>query len=171
MTLTFVCTTPLYYVNAAPHLGSAYPTMTADALTRYWRLRGETALLITGNDEHGEKIATAAAKLGLEPQVHCDQIVAQFQALWSLLNIQPDRFIRTTDPRHTQIVQEFFQRVWDKGDIYKDAYAGLYCVDCEEFKDPKDLLPGEHCPIHQKPVVPRQEENYFFALSNYQTAL
>jgi len=166
----FTCTTPLYYANAAPHMGSAYPTIAVDCLTRYYRLLGYQVLMVTGTDEHGEKIATAALKQGLDPQTHCDQIAAEFQRLWQVLNIKYDRFIRTNDPRHAPVVQEFFQRVWARGDIYRAAYEGLYCVDCEEYKDPKDLI-QDLCPIHRKPVFLRQEENYFFALSKYQTAL
>ncbi len=152
-------------------MGSAYPTLAADALARYYRLRGDEVLMITGCDEHGEKIALTAQERGLEPQALCDQIVGEFKALWEQLGIEPDRFIRTTDPRHTPIVQEFLARVWAKGDIYKADYEGLYCVGCEEFKDPKDLIDDQLCPLHRKPVVTRREENYFFALSNYQQAL
>ncbi|WP_218081991.1 methionine--tRNA ligase [Anthocerotibacter panamensis] len=171
--MQFITTTPLFYVNAAPHMGSAYPTIAVDALTRYYRLcaRAERVLMVTGSDEHGEKIATTAEKQGLQPQVHCDRIVDEFKLLWQKLDITYDRFIRTTDPRHERIVREFFQRVWDRGDIYKARYEGLYCVDCEEFKDPKDLLPENRCDIHRKPVVARSEENYFFALARYQEKL
>ncbi len=169
--MRFIATTPLYYVNAAPHMGSAYPTLAVDALTRYYRLQGAEVSMITGGDEHGEKIATTAEKRGLQPQQHCDELVAEFEQLWQALHIHYDRFIRTTDSRHAQIVKEFFARVWAKGDIYKAAYSGLYCIDCEEFKDPKDLVGDNLCAIHGKPVVLRQEENYFFALSKYQQAL
>jgi methionyl-tRNA synthetase len=168
----FVVTTPIYYVNASPHLGSAYTTLAADAIARYHRLRGQPTLMITGTDEHGQKIQRTAEERGIEPQTHCDQVVNDFLRLWTLLDIRYDRFIRTTDPRHLQIVNEFFQRVWDQGDIYVGQQQGWYCVSCEEFKDEADLLSGGLCPIHSnKKVEWRDEENYFFRLSRYQNAL
>jgi len=168
----FVLTTPLYYVNAAPHIGSAYTTMIADAIARFQRLQGRDVLLITGTDEHGQKIQRAAEEQGIDPQTHCDHVSAQFDSLWQALNIQYDRFSRTTDPRHQAIVQEFFARVWEKGDIYLSKQQGWYCVACEEFKEERDLLPGQHCPIHtNKAVEWRDEDNYFFRLSDYQERL
>ncbi|MCG9892528.1 MAG: methionine--tRNA ligase [Thermosynechococcaceae cyanobacterium MS004] len=168
----FSVTTPLYYVNGLPHIGSAYTTMAADALARFHRLRGAAVLLITGTDEHGQKIQRTAEQRQLAPQVHCDEIAAGFIDLWQRLNIQYDRFSRTTSDRHTSIVKEFFQRVWDKGDIYLSQQQGWYCVDCEEFKEARDLLPGQVCPIHtHRPVEWRDEQNYFFRLSKYQAAL
>jgi methionyl-tRNA synthetase len=169
--LRFTVTTPLYYVNALPHVGSAYPTMAADTLARYHRLRGRDVLLVTGTDEHGQKIQQTAEEQGKSPQVHCDEIAPEFERLWQLLNIHYDRFIRTTNPRHELIVKEFFMRVYEKGDIYRDFYEGPYCVQCEEYKDPKELLEGDLCPIHLKPVETNREENYFFALSKYQRTL
>lgn len=169
---TFAITTPLYYVNDLPHIGSAYPTMAADAIARFQRLRGYSVRFITGSDEHGQKIQRTAESLGRTPQQHCDTIVQGFEQLWQLLNIRYDRFIRTTEPRHAAIVKEFFQRVWDNGDIYLSQQQGWYCVSCEEFKDEKELLEGHHCPIHvNKTVEWRDEENYFFRLSKYQAAL
>ena len=168
----FSLTTPLYYVNARPHLGSAYTTMAADALARFARLRGDQVLLVTGTDEHGQKIQRTAQERGLAPQVHCDQMAAEFQALWEKLNIRWHRFSRTTDPRHGVIVQEFFQRVWARGDIYLHQQQGWYCVACEEFKDERELLPGRFCPLHpQVQVEWRDEPNYFFRLSRYQAQL
>ncbi|MEN9220501.1 MAG: class I tRNA ligase family protein, partial [Thermostichales cyanobacterium GMQP_bins_62] len=111
MVSPFVVTTPIYYVNASPHMGSAYTTMVADAVARYHRLRGEPVLMITGTDEHGQKIERTAAERGIPPQQHCDEIAAEFVALWQHLGIEYDRFIRTTDPRHLQVVNDFFQRV------------------------------------------------------------
>ena len=134
----FSLTTPLYYVNGVPHIGSAYTTITADAIARFHRLQGHSVLLITGTDEHGQKIQRTAEELGLEPQVHCDRIVARFKDLWSLLDIKYDRFSRTTAPNHQAIVNEFFQRVWDRGDIYLDRQQGWYCVSCEEFKEERE---------------------------------
>ncbi len=168
----FTVTTPLYYVNDLPHIGSAYTTMAADAVTRFERLRGKSVLLITGTDEHGQKIQRTAESNGLDPQDHCDKIVAGFEALWQKLNIQYDRFSRTTSPRHEAIVNEFFGRVWDKGDIYLGQQKGWYCVSCEEFKEERDLLEGHRCPIHtNKEAEWRDEQNYFFALSKYQNQL
>jgi methionyl-tRNA synthetase len=170
--LHFAITTPLYYVNDVPHIGSAYPTIATDAIARFQRLRGYSVRFITGSDEHGQKIQRTAESLGRQPQEHCDLIVQSFTALWQKLNIRNDRFIRTTDPRHAAIVQEFFQRVWENDDIYLSQQKGWYCVSCEEFKEERDLLEGNHCPIHvNKPVEWRDEENYFFRLSKYQDAL
>ena len=168
----FSVTTPLFYVNALPHMGSAYPTIAADALTRFQRLRGKPVLFITGTDEHGQKIQRSAESAGKNPQAHCDEIVAEFKALWELLGIRFDRFIRTTDSRHDAIVNEFFQRVWDQGDIYLGEQKGWYCVACEEFKEERELLDGRRCPIHPKTEAEwRDESNYFFRLSKYQSKL
>ncbi|PSN15496.1 methionine--tRNA ligase [filamentous cyanobacterium CCT1] len=168
----FAITTPLYYVNGLPHIGSAYTTIAADVVARFYRLMGHPVLMITGTDEHGQKIQRTAEERGVSPQEHCDEFVAGFERLWKLLNIDCDRFIRTTAPRHNVIVNEFFQRVWERGDIYKGQQQGWYCVSCEEFKEERDLLPNQHCPIHtNKPVEWRDESNYFFKLSNYQEQL
>lgn len=146
--------------------------MAADAVARFERLRGKTVLLITGTDEHGQKIQRAAESNGLHPQEHCDKIAAGFDALWQKLNIQYDRFSRTTSSQHAAIVKEFFLRVWNKGDIYLGQQKGWYCVSCEEFKEERDLLEGNRCSIHpNKQAEWRDEQNYFFALSNYQTHL
>ena len=168
----FAITTPLFYVNDVPHIGSAYPTIATDAIARFQRMRGVEVRFITGSDEHGQKIQRTAEANNRSPQAHCDEIVGSFKALWQRLDIKYDRFIRTTDERHAAIVREFFQRVWEKGDIYLSQQKGYYCVSCEEFKDEKDLLEGKRCNIHvTKEVEWRDEENYFFRLSNYQTAL
>ena len=168
----FAITTPLFYVNDVPHIGSAYPTIATDAIARFQRMRGVEVRFITGSDEHGQKIQRTAEANNRTPQAHCDEIVGAFKALWERLDIKYDRFIRTTDKRHAAIVREFFQRVWEKGDIYLSQQKGYYCVSCEEFKDEKDLLEGKRCNIHiTKEVEWRDEENYFFRLSNYQTAL
>jgi methionyl-tRNA synthetase len=168
----YTLTTPLYYVNDVPHIGSAYTTMAADALARSKHLQGYEVLLITGTDEHGQKIQRTAESRGLSPQVHCDEIVETFDRLWQELNIQYDRFSRTTDPRHEAIVREFFQRVWDQGDIYLSQQQGWYCVQCEEFKEERELLPDHYCAIHTNQVAEwRDEENYFFRLSKYQSQL
>jgi methionyl-tRNA synthetase len=168
----FALTTPLYYVNDVPHIGSAYTTIAADVTARYHRLCGDQVLMITGTDEHGQKIQRTAERLGRSPQEHCDQVVVGFKDLWHKLDIQNDRFSRTTDVRHAAIVEEFFQRVWQKGDIYLGQQKGWYCVDCEEFKEERELLEDHRCPIHvNRSAEWRDEENYFFRLSRYQDAL
>ncbi|KAK9070520.1 hypothetical protein SSX86_010922 [Deinandra increscens subsp. villosa] len=167
----FVLTTPLYYVNAPPHMGSAYSTIAADAIARFQRLTGKKVVFITGTDEHGEKIATAAAAGGSTPNDHCDTISQAYRVLWKDLDISYDKFIRTTDPKHEAIVEEFYSKVLANGDIYRADYEGLYCVNCEEYKDEKELLENNCCPMHLKPCVSRKEDNYFFALSKYQKKL
>jgi methionyl-tRNA synthetase len=169
---TFAVTTPLYYVNDLPHIGSAYPTIAADALTRFERLLGKSVLMITGTDEHGQKIQRAAESRGSSPQEYCDRISSSFISLWELLDIQYDRFSRTSATQHEAIVKEFFGRVWDAGDIYSDRQQGWYCVSCEEFKEKRELLEGNYCPLHpNKQVEWRDEQNYFFRLSRYQSRL
>ncbi|MDJ0590708.1 MAG: methionine--tRNA ligase [Pleurocapsa sp. MO_226.B13] len=168
----FALTTPLYYVNGVPHIGSAYTTITADAVARFQRLQGASVLLITGTDEHGQKIQRTAEELGLDPQVHCDRIVESFKSLWQRLNIKYDRFSRTTAENHQKIVNEFFERVWQQGDIYLARQQGWYCVSCEEFKEERELIENHHCAIHtNKQAEWRDEENYFFRLSKYQQFL
>lgn len=164
----FTITTPLYYVNAAPHMGSAYPTIAADAVARFQRLLGRKVRFVTGCDEHGEKIALAAEKNGLSPQLHCDSVAEQYRSLWAKMDIKYDSFIRTTDTKHSEVVRDILERVWEKGDIYKADYEGWYCVDCEEFKDEKEIDDQHICPTHRKPFQHRKEGNYFFRLSRYQ---
>ncbi|AFY80017.1 methionyl-tRNA synthetase [Oscillatoria acuminata PCC 6304] len=169
---TFAITTPLYYVNDLPHIGSAYTTIAADVVARFERLRGKSVLLITGTDEHGQKIERTAEASGRSPQEHCDTIAAGFDRLWQKLNIAYDRFSRTTNPRHGAIVKEFFQRVWDNDDIYLSQQTGWYCVACEEFKEKRELLEDNRCPMHpNREVEWRDEQNYFFRLSKYQPQL
>ncbi|KAJ8475954.1 hypothetical protein OPV22_019681 [Ensete ventricosum] len=167
----FVLTTPLYYVNAPPHMGSAYTTIAADAIARFQRLLGKRVVFVTGTDEHGEKIAAAAEASGRRPREHCDTISQSYRILWRELDIAYDKFIRTTDLKHEAIVKEFYSRVLNNGDIYRADYEGLYCVNCEEYKDEKELLENNCCPMHLKPCVLRKEDNYFFALSKYQKTL
>lgn len=168
----FAVTTPLYYVNDVPHMGSAYTTIAADVIARFNRLQGKATLSITGTDEHGQKIQRTAESAGRDPQEHCDEIAVKFSDLWQRLNIKYDRFSRTTAPHHEAIVKEFFQRVWDKGDIYLGQQQGFYCVACEEFKEERDLLEDHYCPLHpNRKAEWRDEKNYFFRLSNYQTKL
>lgn len=168
----FALTTPLYYVNDVPHIGSAYTTMIADVIARWKRLQGYSVMFITGTDEHGQKIQRTAEAKGLAPQEHCDQIVTSFESLWDKLNIHYDRFSRTTAKPHQSIVKEFFQRVWDQGDIYLDQQIGWYCVACEEFKEERELTENGSCQIHTNLKAEwRDEENYFFRLSKYQQKL
>ncbi|KAK3150826.1 hypothetical protein QOZ80_3AG0238300 [Eleusine coracana subsp. coracana] len=167
----YVLTTPLYYVNAPPHMGSAYTTIAADAIARFQRLLEKKVIFITGTDEHGEKIATSAEASGRNPKEHCDTVSTSYKMLWADLDIEYDKFIRTTDHKHEAVVNDFYSRVLDSGDIYRADYEGLYCVSCEEYKDEKELLENNCCPVHLKPCVPRKEDNYFFALSKYQHKL
>ncbi len=160
-------TTPIYYVNAMPHLGHAYTTLVADVYSRFRHLCGGEVYFQTGTDEHGEKIAEAADKAGESPRQYVDRIAAAFAAAWPLLAIRPDRIIRTTDPEHIRTVQDILQMVYDRGDIYFSEYTGLYCAGCERFLTAKELVDGK-CPDHQ--VAPREisEQNYFFRMSAYQ---
>ncbi|KAG8073978.1 hypothetical protein GUJ93_ZPchr0006g45851 [Zizania palustris] len=167
----YVLTTPLYYVNAPPHMGSAYTTIAADAIARFQRLLDKRVIFITGTDEHGEKIATSAEACGRNPKDHCDTISNSYKMLWADLDIGYDKFIRTTDPKHEAVVNDFYSRVLNSGDIYRADYEGLYCVSCEEYKDEKELMENKCCTVHLKPCVPRKEDNYFFALSKYQHQL
>ncbi|WP_031483190.1 methionine--tRNA ligase [Streptomyces bicolor] len=173
--MTYYVTTPIYYVNDAPHLGHAYTTLAADVLARWHRRRGEDVWFLTGTDEHGQKILRTAQQNGVGPQEWADRLVHDsWQPLWQHLEIANDDFIRTTQRRHTDRVQEFVQDLYDRGEIYKGGYEGPYCVGCEEYKLPGELIDGEGeyagqklCPIHRKPVEMLQEENYFFRLSAY----
>ena len=167
----YFLTTPIYYVNARPHLGHAYTTIIGDALARWHRLLGDDVHYLTGTDEHGLKIQQAADAAGKTPQEFVDEIAPQFQDAWAKLNISNDDFIRTTEQRHRIGVQELLQRCYDAGDIELDVYAGKYCVACEEYYTDEELLPGDHCPIHKRPVEYFEEENYFFRLSRFQDRL
>jgi methionyl-tRNA synthetase len=165
----FYLTTPIYYVNDKPHLGTAYSTITADVLTRYHRLFGNKVKFLTGTDEHGQKVQQAAEKRGLSPQVHCDELSAAFQATWQKLNIKYDQFFRTTADFHKTAVQKVLQELFDKGEIYPDTYEGWYCVSEEIFYTEKELVDGK-TPTG-KEVVKVTEKNYFFRMSKYQNAL
>ncbi|MDZ4733911.1 MAG: methionine--tRNA ligase [Nitrospirota bacterium] len=166
----FYITTPIYYVNDVPHIGHAYTTVAADVLARYWRLRGRDVFFLTGLDEHGQKVQQAAAKAGIDPQVHCDKLAPQFQALWKRLNISNDAFIRTTDPVHKSIVQRCLQELYDKQLIYKDDYTGWYCTFDERFWTEKDVA-GGLCPDCKRPIEKLSEHNYFFKMGQYQDRL
>jgi methionyl-tRNA synthetase len=165
----FYVTTPIYYVNDAPHIGHAYTTIAGDVLTRWHRQRGESVYYLTGTDEHGEKILAAAAEHGMTPTEWTDHMVnTAWKPVLHEIDVVNDDFIRTTQSRHTQRVQEFMQLLYDQGEVFKGSYTGPYCVSCEEFKIPGDLVqPGDLCPVHGRPVQQISEENYFFRLSDY----
>jgi methionyl-tRNA synthetase len=163
-------TTPIYYVNAEPHLGHAYTTIVCDVFARYHRLTGQNVRFQTGTDEHGDKIAQAAKDQGITPKKYADNISAKFQATWPPLGITNDHFIRTTNPEHVKQVQDILQEVYDRGDIYFAKYGGNYCVGCERFYTDKELVDGK-CPDHETEPVWIEEENYFFKMSKYQDAL
>ena len=169
--MSFYVTTPIYYVNAQPHLGHAYTTIAADVLARHMRQRGEDVFFLTGTDEHGEPVADAARAQGLEPQVLADLNAARFKALMPQLNVSNDFFIRTTDPQHMAKVQEVLQRVHDNGHVYKGIYEGWYCPRCADFKVENEILDGNRCPIHEIELTREQEENWFFRLSSFQQPL
>lgn len=169
----FYLTTPIYYVNDAPHIGHAYTTIAADILARYWRqkLGKENVFFLTGTDEHGAKIAQAAKDNELNPKEFVDSIVPKFQESWKLLNVTYDHFSRTTDPRHETEVQKIIQKIYDKNLIYEDIYKGLYCEGCEAFLTDNDLS-NEKCPLHPNKVPQHQEEkNFFFKLSAFKNEL
>jgi methionyl-tRNA synthetase len=167
MPKSFYITTPIYYVNASPHIGHAYTTIVADVLARYHRMAGEDTFFVTGTDEHGDKIAEAAQKAGVTPQEYADKISAQFRNLWPELSITNDYFIRTTDTNHIETVRYILQKVYDAGEIYFGQYEGYYCVGCERFYMEKELVEGK-CPDHQIKPEYRKESNYFFRMSKYQ---
>lgn len=163
-------TTTLPYVNADPHIGHALEFVQADALARYWRLLGHTVFFNTGTDEHGQKIAQKADEKGESRQAYVDHYAARFKDSLAKLNLSYDAFIRTTDEKHIHAAREMWRRCAANGDIYKKKYSGLYCVGCESFKTESDLVDGL-CPDHQKAPEVIEEENYFFALSKYQSYL
>ena len=162
----FYVTTPIYYVNDVPHLGHAYTTVATDFIARYRRSQGRAVHFLTGTDEHGQKVLQSAERKGLGPKEWADQIVPRWTEVWKALDISNDDFIRTTEERHEIPVQKFVQELYDKGEIYAGTYEGLYCVGCEQFKQPDDLVDGK-CPLHGTEPEVVEEENYFFRLSNY----
>ncbi|HEY1457138.1 MAG TPA: methionine--tRNA ligase [Solirubrobacteraceae bacterium] len=169
--MSFYVTTPIYYVNAAPHLGHAYTTIAADVLARHHRQRGERVFFLTGTDEHGEPVADAAHALGLEPQELADRNAARFRELPPRLGASNDFFIRTTDPQHMTQVQEILARVRQRGFVYEGTYEGWYCPRCADFKAENEIERENRCPIHHVELVREQEENYFFKLSAFQEPL
>ncbi len=167
----FYVTTPIYYVNAAPHLGTLYSTIIADVTSRYQRLHGRETFFVTGTDEHGQKIKTAAQAAQKTPQAFVDDMIESFKKTWELFGINYSHFIRTTDPMHKKIVQETVKTLLEQGDIYKASYEGLYCTPCESFIANNEQNETLTCPIHQKPLEKIAEESYFFRLSGYQDQL
>ena len=162
----FYITTPIYYVNDKPHIGHAYTTILADVLARHYRNIGRDVFLLTGLDEHGQKVQQAAESRNINPKQHCDEMAPRFLKLWEKLHISYDDFIRTTEKRHTDIVKYFLQKVYDKGDIYEDSYEGLYSVSEERFITEKEAESGDFRDIKEL-----KEKNYFFKMSKYQSKL
>jgi methionyl-tRNA synthetase len=163
----FYVTTPIYYVNAEPHIGHAYSTLVADTLRRFYQSIGYTTRFQTGTDEHGEKVVQAAQKEGMDPKSYADRISYLFREAWPRLNIIPDHFIRTTDPDHIRVVTHILNKVYESGDIYFSEYEGQYCLGCERFYTERELVDGR-CPDHQTPPTGVKEANYFFRMSAYQ---
>lgn len=170
MSESFYITTPIYYVNDAPHMGSAYTTISADVAARWHRLIGDDVMFLTGTDEHGLKLQRAAEEKGMTPQELADFYSPRFRELWKELNISNDDFIRTTEDRHKTAVREILQKVYDNGYIELGTYEGLYCVACEAYYTEDDLVEGK-CPFHGKPVEQVKEDNYFFKLSAFEDKL
>jgi methionyl-tRNA synthetase len=169
--MAYYVTTPIFYVNAAPHLGHAYTTIGADILARHMRQRGEEVFFLTGTDEHGEPVAQAAEREGVTPKELADRNAERFKALMPRINVTNDFFIRTSDPRHKRAVQEFMQKVYDNGFVYKGVYEGWYCPRCADFKTENEVGENNTCPIHKIPLDREKEENWFFKLSAFQERL
>jgi methionyl-tRNA synthetase len=167
----YYVTTPIYYVNAEPHLGHAYSTIAADILARHMRQRGEDVFFLTGTDEHGEPVELAAEREGIPPQELADRNAPRFQEMARRIEASNDFFIRTSDPRHEAKVAEIMQRVHDNGHVYEGIYEGWYCPRCADFKTERELGPGNTCPIHEIPLEKEREENWFFRLSAFQADL
>ncbi|MBI2084383.1 MAG: methionine--tRNA ligase [Candidatus Aenigmarchaeota archaeon] len=166
----FYITTPIYYVNAEPHLGHAYTTIAADAIARWHKLKGEDVFFLTGTDEHGEKIEQAAQAAGKTPKRFCDEIAKNFKGAWKALNISYDNFIRTTDVNHVKAVEKTLKMLHGSGYIYKGKYEGMYCVGCERYRTESELVDGK-CPDHLKKPEVVSEESYFFSLSKFHNIL
>lgn len=167
----FFITTPIYYVNDAPHVGHAYATVNADALARWHRMIGDDVLFLTGTDEHGLKVAQAADEAGVSPKEWTDRTAQRFIDAWSGLDISNDDFIRTTEDRHHRTVRKFLSEIYDNGFIVPGIFSGLYCVSCEAYYNVSELEDGQRCPIHHRPVIEMEEENYFFKLSSFEDKL
>lgn len=164
--MTFYITTPIYYANGEPHIGHAYTNTLADVSARFHRLYGEDTFFLTGLDEHGQKVEQAAALRGITPQQHCDEMLTKFQNLWNRLDIQPDDFLRTTEPRHKKVVQEVLQKLWDAGHIYADTYSGWYELSEERFLTDKEMEEKGYT-ADSPEVTQIEEKNYFFKMSEH----
>ena len=169
--MAFYVTTPIYYVNAEPHLGHAYSTIAADIFARHMRQRGEDVFFLTGTDEHGEPVELAAEREGISPQELADRNAPRFEAMAASVNATNDFFIRTSDTRHTDRVAEIMQRVHDNGHVYEGTYEGWYCPRCAAFYTERELGPGNTCPIHEIALEREREENWFFRLSSFEDDL
>src|SRR5579885_3075383 len=169
--MRYYVTTPIYYVNSTPHIGHAYTTIAADILARHHRQRGEETFFLTGVDEHATKVWRVAEEQGLGAQEYVDRIAEAWRALPPKLNAATDFFIRTSDEGHKTFVRDFLQRIYDRGDVYQDVYAGLYCVGCEAFKSEDELTEDGLCPDHLVRPEWIEERNWFFRLSAYQERL
>lgn len=163
----YYITTPIYYATDDPHVGHALATVSADVIARYHELSGKNVYFLVGTDEYGTRVSLKAQSEKKDPQQFVDDVAKRYQEIWKTLNIKNSIFMRTTNPKHKDVVSKFIQKVYDKGDIYKAEYEGYYCVGCEEFKKDKDLIEG-HCQIHRPDqTIFQREENYFFKLKNY----
>ncbi|MGL4944902.1 MAG: methionine--tRNA ligase [Fusobacteriaceae bacterium] len=171
MKKNFYVTTPIYYVNGDPHVGSAYTTIAADVIARYKKTAGYDVYFLTGTDEHGQKVEEAAKDRGVTPQEWTDRMAPRFIDLWKKLDIEHDDFIRTTEERHKKAVVKILKKAYEKGDIYKGEYEGKYCVSCETFVPENSVVNGNHCPDCGKELRVVKEESYFFKMSKYQDAL
>lgn len=166
----FYITTPIYYVNAEPHIGHSYTTIAADVLARWYRLQGEDVFFLTGTDEHGQKIQQMAEEKGLNPQRFVDEVAEKYKKIFKILNVSNDFFIRTTNPKHEEEVKKILQRLYDKKFIYKGEYEAYYCVGCEQYLNHSDLVDGK-CSLHKKEPDKIKEESYMFRLSAFQDKL
>lgn len=167
----FYITTPIYYVNGDPHIGTAYTTIAADVMARYRKSMGDNVYFLTGTDEHGQKVEQAAKDRGLTPQEWVDSMEVRFREMWSLLDIEYTDYIRTTEERHKKAVAKILKTVNEKGDIYKGDYEGKYCISCETFYPENQLNGGDSCPDCGKNLSLVKEESYFFKMSKYADAL
>ena len=167
----FYITTAIDYVNGAPHIGHAYEKIITDVIFRHYTQRCDNAYFLTGTDEHGIKIQKTSASIGIKPIELCDMNFEKFKQAWKVLDINYNKMIRTTDAQHEAIVQKIFKKLQENGDIYKNSYTGLYCAGCEAFLSEKDLTEDGLCPDHLKKPEVVSEENYFFKLTKYKSAI
>ena len=166
----FYISTAIAYTSAKPHIGNTYEVVLADAIARYKRLKGYDVYFQTGTDEHGEKIELKAKEANVTPQEYVDNISGEIKRIWDIMNTSYDKFVRTTDKKHEEVVQHIFKKMYDQGDIYKGEYKGLYCTPCESFWTESQLVDGK-CPDCGREVHESKEEAYFFKLSKYQKKL